>query len=282
MRTQLITTLGLDRARLAEDLERLADLPLAEPYDAFVCGRPWKAAMLMTPGGGDGSVLEPFDRSVPAAFTATAAHLPYLRELIGEHFATEHITFARLVTLSNGVLIPHRDTVDGAAHRVHVVLATGPDALFAECDTVYRMAEGEIWFIDAGRAHSAGVLGDTRRVHLLLDMAGVADAGELFRFTPEPSGGIPAASLHHRPELTAAERDGLLGLSHVIDEENVREVLGLLIRKHYRRDGGPDFVWRTMTEIARRSGDARLVQRVAELHRRTNVDHSMAPDTAYA
>ncbi|MYT32057.1 MULTISPECIES: aspartyl/asparaginyl beta-hydroxylase domain-containing protein [unclassified Streptomyces] len=282
MRTQLIATINLDRRRLVQDLERCSTINFAEPYDEFVCGRPWKGVMLMTPGGGDGNVLEPFDRSVPAEFTAHAARLPYVQELIRKNFVTEHITFARLVALTNGMLVPHRDNVDGAAHRVHVVLATGEDALFAESDTVYRMKEGEIWSIDVTKPHSAGVLGSTRRVHLLIDMADATDINDLFRCDVEMSGAIPVASLCRRPALTAPERAGLLGLAQVIDEENLTEVLGLVIKKHYRKDGGPDFVWSTMTEIARRSNDERVVQRVTGIHRRINIEHSMLADTEQA
>ncbi|WP_328912420.1 MULTISPECIES: aspartyl/asparaginyl beta-hydroxylase domain-containing protein [unclassified Streptomyces] len=279
MRTQLIGKIDLDRARLAEDLERSLGINFAEPYDEFVCGRPWKSAMLMTPGGGEGSVLSQFDPAVPADFTSDGAKLPYVQELIRKHFVTEHITFARLVALTNSVLVPHCDYVELAddrsksriAHRVHIVLATGEDAMFNESDAVYRMKEGEVWFIDVTRPHSAGVVGETRRVHLLVDVADVPAVDDLFSFGPELSGGIPDANLCDRPELGATEREDLHGLGRVIDEENIMEVLGLVIRKHYRTDGGPDFVWSTMREIARLSDDERIVKRVTDLYRHTNL-----------
>ncbi|WP_405362657.1 aspartyl/asparaginyl beta-hydroxylase domain-containing protein [Kitasatospora sp. NBC_00085] len=280
MRTQLIGKIELDRTKLSDDLEASFGINFGEPYDEFVCGRPWKSAMLMTPGGGEGTVLSQFDPSEPAAFTADGVRLPYVQELIRKHFATEHITFARLVALSNSVLVPHRDYVELSddvskariAHRVHIVLSTAEDAMFNESDSVYRMKEGEVWFIDVTKPHSAGVVGDTRRVHLLIDVANVDDVERLFKFEHELTGGIPEANLCERPELTAEEREGIHALSGVIDEENIMEVLGLVIRKHYRKDGGPKFVWSTMTEIARLSGDERIVKKVADLYHHTNLE----------
>ncbi|MGF0176755.1 aspartyl/asparaginyl beta-hydroxylase domain-containing protein [Streptomyces sp. Marseille-Q5077] len=279
MRTQLIGKLDLDRTRLAQDLEATFDINFAEPYDEFVCGRPWKSAMLMTPGGGEGSVLSQFDPSASADFTADSQHLPYIQELIREHFATEHITFVRLIALTNSVLVPHCDYVELSeddksriAHRVHIVLSTGEDAMFNESDSVYRMKEGEVWFIDVTKPHSAGVVGETRRVHLLIDVADVADIKNLFKFDHELSGGIPEANLCDRPELADGEREGILALSRIIDEENIMQVLGLVIKKHYRKDGGPNFVWSTMQEIARLSDDERIVKKVSDLYRHTNLE----------
>ncbi|GAB1331542.1 aspartyl/asparaginyl beta-hydroxylase domain-containing protein [Streptomyces sp. NPDC093260] len=280
MRTQLIGKLDLDRTRLSEDLEATFGINFAEPYDEFVCGRPWKSAMLMAPGGGEGSLLSQFDPSTPAEFTADGDRLPYVQELIRTHFATEHITFVRLIALSKSVLVPHCDYVELSdevskeriAHRVHIVLSTGEDAMFNESDSVYRMKEGEVWFIDVTKPHSAGVIGETRRVHLLIDVADVADVKDLFKFDHELSGGIPQSNLCVRPELTEGEREGLHALSGIIDEENIMDVLGLVIKKHYRKDGGANFVWSTMQEIARLSNDERIVKKVADLYRHTNLE----------
>jgi|SRR5215207_1382185 len=279
MRTQLIGKIDLDREKLSADLEAMFDIKFAEPYDEFVCGRAWKSAMLMAPGGGEGSLLSHFDPSVPADFTADSGRLPYVQELIRNHFATEHITFVRLIELSNSVLVPHCDYVELSddvskvriAHRVHIVLSTAEDAMFNESDSVYRMKEGEVWFIDVTKPHSAGVVGETRRIHLLIDVANVDDIEDLFKFEHELSGGIPEANLCDRPELTGDERDGILELSRIIDEENIMDVLGLVIRKHYRKDGGANFVWSTIQEIARLSNDERIVKKVADLYRHTNL-----------
>ncbi|WP_274034530.1 aspartyl/asparaginyl beta-hydroxylase domain-containing protein [Streptomyces sp. MMBL 11-1] len=281
MRTQLINKIELDRERLLEDLERSLEINFAEPYDEFVCGRPWKSAMLMAPGGGEGGVLSDFDHSKRTAFTADGERLPYVQEILSTYFNLEHVTFVRLIALSNSVLIPHCDYVElddtskqRIAHRVHVVLSTAEDAMFNESDSVYRMKEGEVWFIDVTRPHSAGVVGDTRRVHLLIDVADVDDIEDLFTFTCELSGGIPDANLCDRPALGDAERDGLLSLSSIIDEENMMQIMALVVKKHYRKDGGHNFVWNTMSEIAARSGNEAIVKTVEDLYRHTNIARS--------
>ncbi|MEU9979423.1 aspartyl/asparaginyl beta-hydroxylase domain-containing protein [Streptomyces sp. NPDC051014] len=288
MRTQLIGRIEFDKEKLAQDLERSFHITFAEPFDEFICGRPWKSAMLMTPGGGHGTALTQFDSSVPADVTGEGAKLPYVQEIIRKHFVAEHITFARLVVLNDSVFVPHCDYIDLSddtsrsriAHRVHIVLATGEDAMFNESDTIFRMREGEVWFLDAAKPHSAGVVGETRRVHLLIDMADVPDLEDLFTFDAELSRTIPPSNLCARPRLSEAEREGLHGLSRVIDEENFTQVLGLVIRKHYRRDGGPDFVWSTMREIARLSENDRIVGRVTDLFSHTNLQRREASRTS--
>ncbi|PXX56277.1 L-proline 3-hydroxylase-like protein [Nocardia tenerifensis] len=279
MRTQLIGKIEFDQVRLSADLDRSLEVTYAEPYDEFACGRPWKSVMLLAPGGGEGGVLADFDPRRPSAFTKAGEHLPYIQEIIRDNFAMEHVTFARLVALTDGVLVPHCDYVEMStdverqriAHRVHIVLSTSESAKFNETDSVYRMREGEIWAIDVTRPHSAGVIDNTRRVHLLVDLAYVDDAADLFTFDADLSGNFPQANICDRPTLSDAEREGILSMSSVIDEENFMQVMGLVVRKHYRNDGGPDFVWRSMNEIAERSGNSTIVKMVSDLYRHTNI-----------
>jgi hypothetical protein len=280
MRTQLIGRIELDAARLAEDLDRSRDINYDEPYEEFVCGNPWKSAMLWAPGGDIHAAIGQYDPSRPAAFTAHAEHLPYVQEILRTYFDTDKVTFARLVPFTNSVLIPHCDYVELSddlskqriAHRLHIVLATAENAMFSETDTVYRMRSGEVWFIDVTRPHSAGVLGDTRRVHLLIDIADVAEVEDVLKFDFTLDAGIPQANLCDRPPLAVDERAGLMSLASVLDQENLMDVMGLVIKKHYRRDGGPDFVWSSMKEIARLNGDDAIIQRVADLYKHTNLE----------
>ncbi|MFE9423838.1 aspartyl/asparaginyl beta-hydroxylase domain-containing protein [Kitasatospora sp. NPDC006697] len=280
MRTQLIGKIELDQERLAKDLERALGLKLSEPYEEFVCGEPWKCAMVFAPGGEIHDVIADYDPATPAAFTEQGDALPYVQEIIRNNFATENLTFVRLAVFSNSVLVPHRDYVEISdpvskqriAHRLHIVLATGENCLFNETDTVYRMKEGETWFIDVTRSHSAGVLDTTKRIHLMIDFAEVSDVDEVLRFPYSLENGIPEANLCDRPALADEERAGILALASVIDQENMMDVLGLIIKKHYRRDGGPNFVWSTMQEIARLSEDEAIIKQVADLFGHTNLE----------
>jgi hypothetical protein len=275
MRTQLLTKLDLDQDRLREDLERSTGLRYSEPYTEFLCGRPWKSAMLWAPGGEVGDdIIAHYDATKPATITPYGDQLPYIREIVEKNFAVEHVTFARLAVITDSVMVPHRDYVElsdplaqrRAAHRLHVCLATSDECLFTEDDLVYQMRSGDVWFLDVTRQHGAGVLNETRRVHLILDFADV-DREQLLNFDVTSPVGIPESSIRPRPPLSTRERDGLLALASVVDRDNLKEIFGVVIRKHFGKDGGPDFVWHTIREIAQLSGDDEIVARVADLHK---------------
>lgn len=273
MRTQLLGKIDLDEEPLLKDLENSIGLHYSEPYVEFLCGRPWKSVMLWAPSGEVGdNVIAHYDTSQASAATEQCAGLPYIREIIETYFAVEHLSFARLAVMSDSVLVPHRDYVEltgdtaaTPAHRLHVSLSTSADCLFSEGNVVYRMNAGEVWFLDASRPHSAGVLSDHRRVHLILDFADVDEATDLHRFGPTAPG-IPESSTRHREPLTDAQRAAVLSLSSLINMDNLRDVFGIVIKTHYRRDGGRNYVWRAMEEIGERSGDEEIQAKIAELY----------------
>ncbi|MEU4569787.1 aspartyl/asparaginyl beta-hydroxylase domain-containing protein [Micromonospora sp. NPDC023956] len=276
MQTQLIGRVDIDQERLRTDLAATRDFRFSEPYIEFSIGRPWSSCMLWTHGGevGDG-VIAHYDPSRPSRPTPYGERLPYVTELIERTFDTEHLLFARLAVMSETVLMPHRDYVEftevpeeqRATHRLHVPLATNEDCLFLEDGTVYRMKSGEVWCLDVTRMHSAGVLSDFRRMHVILDFAGVPDPYRLLRADVTTRPGIPAGNTIARPALTDQEYAAVLRLAEVVDLDNLPELFGILIKKNFRRDGGPDFVWRAAREIARRSGRPEIVDRMAELHK---------------
>lgn len=275
MRTHLFGTLELDEARLADDLRRAASLPLVSPYSEFSCGRPWRSCMLWAPGGemGDG-VLDHYDTTVPAGPTAHLGALPYVREILESSFAVEHLLFVRWAVMEDSVLLPHRDYVEfsdlspreRASCRLHVPLATDEDCLFIEDDVVFRMTHGEVWMLDVSRLHSAGVLSDRPRVHLLLDFAGVDDVSQLLRFRSSPEAGIPPARHVQRPAITRDEHDAVLRMATLLDQQNLYEILGILVRKSFRRDCGDGYVWSTMSELASRAGRREVEALVDRLH----------------
>jgi hypothetical protein len=52
----------------------------------------------------------------------------------------------------------------------------------------------------------------------------------------------------------------------VVDVDNLTEVFGIVIKKHYRHDGGENFVWDTMSRIAADSRDEAVQEAVRQLH----------------
>lgn len=270
----MLGRLTIDESRLSEELERSRRFEYAEQYPEFQSGsRPWRTCMLWSGGGevGDG-VIARYDTSQACRPTIYGEQLPYLRQVVERHFAVEHLLFGRLVVMSDNVLVPHRDFVEftgrpadaRATHRLHVPLATSEDCLFMEDNVIYRMLFGEVWALDVTRMHSAAVLRDTRRVHLILDFADVPNA-KLLRSAHDDAVGIPERNRVERPPLAERERQAILALSGAVDCENLKEVFGLVIRKHYRKDGGENYVWATMREIGRLSGDPGVAARLDEL-----------------
>lgn len=274
MRTKRLGHLDIDESRLSEELDRSIRFTYAEQYAEFQCGLPWKTCMLWSRGGdvGDG-VIARHDTSQPSQATVFGEQLPYLRQVVEESFAIEHLLFGRLVVMSDNVLVPHRDFVeftersatDRATHRLHVPLSTSPDCLFMEDNTIYRMPFSDVWSLDVTRMHSAGVLSDFRRVHLILDFADTVPWRDLLKFEVQASDDIPVEHTIARPPLSDEERAAILDLAGVVDLDNLTQVFGIVIKKQYRRDGGPKFVWDTIEEIGRRSGDPSVIARIDEL-----------------
>jgi hypothetical protein len=230
-------------------------------------------------------VVTKYDHRQPAAFTQFGNQLPYLRELITTVVDLDRLNFVRLAKVRNSVIIPHRDLLELGdlpddirnAHRVHIPLVTNEDCFFNEGNTVFRMRKGEIWFLDASEIHSVAVLSTEERVHLMLDFVNVPSAKPLITIEGRSAdAGIPEDRTVERPPLTDAARASLLRLADVMTMETVNEIFSIVIKKHYRYDGGEDFVWNTMIDIARASADKATLRHVEDLHRYFTVERSAA------
>jgi hypothetical protein len=284
MRTHYVGSVSLDEARLAKDLDRCLSLPWSEAYSDYVFGGSWKSCMLWARGGdaGDGVVTNyAYDRS--PTFTENAEQLPYLRELVERTADLTRLNFVRLALVARSVIIPHRDLLELSeladdvrnAHRMHIPLATNDSCFFGEDNVVYRMRQGEVWFLDASQIHTVAVLSDEQRIHLMYDFVNMPGDGPLT--TVEGSGesdGIPAEKIVPRPPLRDDERAELLGLSTVLTMDTVDEIFSMVIKKHFRRDGGDGFIWNTMLALARESRDPAVLPHVTALMKHYTLERS--------
>ncbi|MDJ0344811.1 aspartyl/asparaginyl beta-hydroxylase domain-containing protein [Streptomyces sp. H10-C2] len=284
MRTHYVGDTYLDESRLAKDLEQADSIPWSEAYSDYVFGGAWKSCMLWARGGdaGDGVVTH-YDHDRPAAFSDFADQLPYLRELIAEVADLDRLNFVRLAKVQNSVIIPHRDLLELSeladetrnAHRMHIPLATNEDCFFNEGDTVYRMRKGEVWFLDASEIHSVAVLSSQERVHLMFDFVDVPSTKPLITVGgASPDAGIPADRTVKRPPLTDAAHAELMRLADVLTLETVNEIFSIVIKKHFRYDGGENFVWNSMIDIARAAADPAVLAHVEELRRHYTLERS--------
>jgi hypothetical protein len=268
MRTCRIGKLDLDQPRLLKELERIVHFEYSTAYSDYLCGGPWKSCMLWAAGGnaGDGFITN-YDGGKPSGRTEYAEQLPYLTEVIERSFNLKYLTFARLAVISNSVIIPHKDLLEygKVLHRVHVPLITNDECFFSESNVVYRMGFSEVWFFDAGSMHSAASFSEQDRVHLMLDFVDVDDPTKLMNFEIHDRG-IPQESIRPRGALTDEEREALFSLADVIDIENYRDIFSIVIKKHYRKDGGDNFIWNTMREIAKDSRNRPVDSRITEMY----------------
>jgi L-proline cis-4-hydroxylase len=284
MRTHYVATTSLDDARLAKDLEQSDSFLWSEAYSDYVFGGAWKSCMLWARGGdtGDGVVTN-YDHDRPAAFTEYGKQVPYLHDLITSIADLDRLNFVRLAKVSNSVIIPHRDLLELSdlpddtrnAHRMHIPLATNEDCFFNEGNTVFRMRKGEVWFLDASEIHSVAVLSSMQRVHVMFDFVNVPSSRPLIAIEGESAdAGIPDERTVKRPPLTDADRSDLLRLADVLSMDTFNEIFSIVIKKHFRYDGGDDFVWNTMVAIARGSKDAAVLQHANELRRHYTLERS--------
>ena len=80
-----------------------------------------------------------------------------------------------LTRMMPGTLIkPHKDKgqITAKTHRVHIPITTNKMCRFTVGETTMNLKPGHIWIIDnTDRYHSVENLGETPRVHLIIDMA---------------------------------------------------------------------------------------------------------------
>lgn len=275
-RTQLAGHVRIDPERTVEDLARTRRFRYSDAYSDYLVGGPWHSLMLWSTGGdgGDG-VITNYDHTRRGALTEYGSQLPYLSELIRSNFDVEHLNFARLVVMSGSVTLPHRDLLElgdipqdrRMTHRVHIPLVTHEDAFHTEDNLVYHMDVGDVWVLDASRVHAAAVLSDRPRVHLMLDFTEVDDLAALARFGWSLDGLVPAGRIREREALKPEEYQALLRLADVITVETWREVASIVVKTHFRKDGGDEFVWRTLEDIAARCPEPAVQALIAERKR---------------
>ena len=260
MKSALLGKIALDQRRLARDVATCLKFSGSnEHYSEFYIGN-WKTYVIWNSSGddADGVVHE-----VPGAIRPTARgdSLPYVGELIREHFHLERLALARVHILGDGVLIPHRDYVelDKNLLRVHVPLQTNERCLHSEQDTAFVMGQGEVWDLYAGNTHSAVNFSPVPRVNLCLDFH--AEAG---RHEQALSGGIDRTGLtpriKQRLPLGDAQREAIRQLAPLLHRDSYRDVLGFLARMHFLFEVSNEAVFDWLLELARSSRNEEIYE----------------------
>jgi hypothetical protein len=263
MNTHRIACLQLDEQRLAADLRVALDFDYNDSYSEFFCGE-WRSCMLWN-GSGDVADTHLKDYIGAARMTEYGRRMSYVRELLEASFDLGQLRFARLVKLCpNSVIIPHRDYLElgEALRRVHLPLQTDSSCFSAQERTVYHMAAGEIWFIDATKVHSAASFSQRDRLHVILDFSQGDEIAPLLRVSVSPEQVIPASSQIPRPELDEQDYRALMALGQVIDEDNYRDILALLIRRYFRKVFDAASIFDQLVDMAHQAGKRALADTI--------------------
>lgn len=266
MTTRMLGVVGLDQRRLAADLAILAKSSYSSEYSDFACGR-WEFCMLRNRSGNQ-EEERVVVHNAPALSTPLGQSLPYVDELIENHFGCDSVRYARIIRISgNACIIPHRDylELDGEFVRVHLVLDTNERCANTEENKIFHMALGEIWFLDASLPHSAGCFSPTPRLHLVVDIEGTRLPEELVRGVEQPLARNPMVDV--RRDWTDEAHKSILGFSEIISEANYREVVAILAKLHffYKVDCQAMYSW--LKEICRGCGDPALIEKTEALER---------------
>ncbi|MFH9296740.1 aspartyl/asparaginyl beta-hydroxylase domain-containing protein [Streptomyces sp. NPDC017520] len=275
-RSRLLGRLVLDPVRLAQDLARTDRFRYSDAYSEFTCGS-WKGSYLCN-GTGDLYDTTITEYEGPYQLTDHGQQLPYLMELINGHFRTETMRFARLGRITPGsVMVPHRDYLELKEElvRIHVPLHTSDSCFNSEDETVYHMRQGEVWFIDASRVHSAVSFFTEDRTHLILDFASET-VEETLRFDPDPATEYQrfGTSVVQRQPLTDEQRNAILGLSAILGPHNYRDVLGLIIKQYFVSNIAISEVYEFACQIARDADRHDVLERLDWLSKHVLVDRA--------
>jgi hypothetical protein len=266
MESRIIGKIELDEAALRQDVERIVASPANPVYNGYSFGT-WNNYSLWNASGdtNDGTLHE-FDG--PGRFTSLGVQAPYIASIIGRHFRTERMKWVRALLLRNGNVVPHRDYLEfkKPLTRVHLALFTHESSLHSEDDEVFQMRNGEVWYLAADKVHSAATLTDFARITICMEFDLEAGRGleTVFR-NPPPASTVFAPKMIERQPLTAQELEAIYNLGHLIDERNYSDIVRLLSKVHfYRRAHASDF-FHWLVEVAQRSGNSRIIERVAAL-----------------
>ncbi|RWJ01196.1 aspartyl/asparaginyl beta-hydroxylase domain-containing protein [Mesorhizobium sp.] len=280
MTTRILGVVQLDQRRLADDLVVLAKSKFSSEYSDFACGR-WEFCMLRNRSGKQ-EEQRVVVHETPAVATPLGQSLPYLNELLENHFDRDSIRYARIIRISeNACIIPHRDylELDGKFIRVHLVIDTNERCANTEENNIFHMGLGEIWFLDASLPHSAGCFSPTPRSHLVVDIEGTCSLDEVARNVEQPS--TRNAKVDTRKEWTNEALESVLGFSEIISEANYREIVAILAKLHFfhKVHCGDMYGW--LKEICRRRGDPALIEKANSLERFYLIDRAAGEVMTY-
>src|SRR5262249_15519353 len=139
MESRIIGKIELDEVAVRQDVERILASPPDPTYVGYSFGT-WNIYLLWNASGDvNDSILHEFDG--PGRFTNLGVQAPYIASVIGRHFRTERMKWARAFLLRNGSIVPHRDYLEfkKPLTRIHLALFTHESSMHSEDTEVFHM-----------------------------------------------------------------------------------------------------------------------------------------------
>lgn len=264
--SRVIGHVALDDQRLDADITTLLGFPFNRGYSDYARGNPgWQNCVLMNHTGDAGDIVFGGHDGPPLP-TPLLEELPYIQELLASTWKSEHLLWARIFMCEDGMLIPHRDYLDlpeDEFSRAHIPLQLGDASLHSELETVYRMRKGEVWFIDGTVNHSAYSYDGAPRIYLSVDLRPNVAFDQLFVDASIAANDVEP-DIVRLPALPDDFDVTIEGLSKVLGEDTMQDVIGVLSKVHFNHaaECGETYDW--LIDAAFRTGDEALIDKAKQ------------------
>jgi hypothetical protein len=244
MSSFILGKLPIDDDRLTRDLTTVRSFPhIREAYDEFSTGFWQNDSLWNASGDAADTMYRNFDG--PAKTTQLGRQLPYLDELVRQHFRSDYIKMVRTRNLVDAMVIPHKDFVEIEACarrclRVFVALEQVDQAFHSDESGVFNFRKGEIWNLDASIVHVAANFSSQSRIHLCLDFIfpGPFELRDIFNDPRVYDRSLTPAVVRRQPRTEQLEKS-VRALSRVMDRHTFRDIVFLLSKLHFRIDVPP-------------------------------------------
>lgn len=267
MQTQPIGFIDLNISGIDKELANIYNLDLKNVYKEFICGSWLTLAMWNESGKMDDLIIRSYPGS--AKSTKIVEKFPILISILDRWVNLNLVKYVRLALLGpNSVILPHRDYLETKEEflRLHIPLITDQFCFYAENQNVYRLAKGEIWYIDARNPHSVACFSEHGRLHLILDFPLENDISKFINKD------ILFDSLHvpqtiKRDPLLEEQDKAIIELSKLIALNNFMDIASILTKLIYKVDIPVTNVFLWLKKIVEKSGNHELIMKITQLEK---------------
>jgi putative nonproteinogenic amino acid hydroxylase len=267
MRSKLLKRIRLDPRLAEEEAQSILESKGTDESSEFTYGT-WRSYALWN-GTGDQNDTRVREYQGAAHRTALALKMPYLDSVLKAVFATECIRWVRAFQVSDGILVPHRNLRESCRSfkRLSFPIRTDFRCLHSENDCVFHLRLGEVWHLDDSQVHSACSLSPFTRILICIDFDLPENSFES-AFRDQANILAPTEPFVSRREpVDTRLLEAIYSLGTIINWQNVRDIIQLLIKIHFYRDVDAVAFYDWLIEIAARSQAPKLLQKVTDFKR---------------